>query len=525
MPELDELLNQGLAHHQAGRLQEAERLYHEVLQADPKHVEALHLMGLVHHKKGNAGAALKNLREALAIRPDSDVIWANLGAVYCALDRHVEAADAASHAIRLNPNNCMAHANLGANLCEQGKLDEAVRSCEQALAIDPKYAMAHLNLGVALFKQGKQDAAIDSYRKALAINPGYAEAHRHLGVVLREQGKLDQAVQSYQSALTVDPNAAEAHLNLARALLQQGNFETGWAEYEWRWQTKNKKFEPRNFSQPLWDGRAVKGKSLLLHAEQGLGDTIQFVRYAPLVRKQGCRIILECQSSLAALLTACPGVDELVRRGDELPPFDFHIPLLSLPHRLGTHLGNIPADVPYLFSREDLVSRWRERLRDCTGFKIGICWQGPPTYDDDANRSFTVAHFAAVAEIPGVHLISLQKGVSSEQLADLSFAIKSPGAGFDEGYGAFMDTAAVMRNLDLVITSDSIIAHLAGALAVPVWVALPKVADWRWLMDRDDSPWYPTMRLFRQDKTGDWEGVFQRIAANLHERVGTLRKS
>jgi hypothetical protein len=220
-------------------------------------------------------------------------------------------------------------------------------------------------------------------------------------------------------------------------------------------------------------------------------------------------------------LSSCPGIDHLVRQGDELPPFDFHIPLLSLPHRLGTHLGNIPAQVPYLFARDDLICRWQERLRDNTGFKIGICWQGSTAFDDDRDRSFAVTNFAAVADIPGVRLISLQKGVNAEQLADLRFAVKTLGAGFDEGYGAFMDSAAVMHNLDLVITADTAIAHLAGAMAVPVWVALPMVADWRWLMNRTDSPWYPTMRLIRQDKAGDWIGVFQRIAISLRQRLNS----
>jgi Tfp pilus assembly protein PilF len=521
----EELLDQGLAHHQAGRLREAEQAYQEILQSSPHHADALHLVGLVQYQQGHHEAALENIRRALAMRPQSEVIWVNLGAVYSALGHYSEAADAAEQALRLNPNYSKAHCNLGAARCEQGELEEAVRNFEDALAIDPGYAIAHFNLGAILLKLGKLDDAVRSYQAALAIHPGYAEAHRHLGVALREQGRLDEAIRSYQAALAINPNAADAHLNLGRALLQLGDFEAGWSNHEWRWQTKDKKFEPRSFSQPPWDGRPLQGKTLLVHAEQGLGDTLQFVRYAPLVRQRGCQVILECQKPLRTLLSRCPGIDQLVTRGNELPPFDFHVPLLSLPHLLGSRAGNIPVDVPYLFARDDLIDHWRDCLNDCAGFKVGICWQGSPTFRDDRQRSFALAHFAALADVPGVQLISLQKGAGTEQLAGVGFAVTTLGADLDDANGAFMDTAAVMKNLDLVVTSDTAVAHLAGALGVPVWVALAKVPDWRWLLDRDDSPWYPTMRLFRQATAGEWGWVFRRMAEALRGRLAAGRKS
>jgi tetratricopeptide (TPR) repeat protein len=559
MSATDELLDQGLEHHQAGRLREAERIYQQILQTSPLDVNALHLLGLVHHQQGRHEAAIESIRRALEVQPSSPVFWANLSAVYGALGRHREAADAAGQALRLNPNHgeaycnlgcalqalgdldgaaanfawavqirpndVKAHSNLGVALREQGKLDEAARSLQKAREINPNYAEAHSNLGAVLREQGKLDEAVRSLQKALEINPRYAEAYRNLGVVFREQARFDEAIRSLQKALEFDPGYADAHKNLGLTLLRMGEFEAGWAHFEWRWRTGDKTFKPRNFSQPPWDGRPIEGKSLLVHAEQGLGDTLQFVRYAPLVRAQGCHVILECQTTLRTLLSDCPCIDRLLARGEDLPCFDYHVPLLSLPYFLGTHAGNIPADVPYLFAREDLVRVWRDRLSDSSGFKVGICWQGSPTYVGDRPRSITLAHFAALAEISGVNLISLQKGVGTEQLADARFAVRALGADWDETKGAFMDTAAVMRNLDLVVTADTAVAHLAGALGVPVWVALAKVSDWRWLLDREDSPWYPTMRLFRQETAGEWGPVFGRVAEALLEWLAARGES
>jgi tetratricopeptide (TPR) repeat protein len=651
----EELLDQGLEHHQAGHLREAEQVYQHILRTSPGNADALHLLGLVYHQQGRHEAAIEHLRRAIGVQPSSEVFWANLSAVFYALGRNREAADAAGQVLRLNPNNgegyfnlgcalqalgdpeaaaanfrralqfnpnsveahlnlgtmlrslglldeaarslqhalnlspgnadahsnlgmvlraqgrldeaacslqnalqinpnhAETHSNLGVVLTEQGKPDDAARSLQNALELDPNHAEAHSNLGVVLTEQRKLDEAARSLRKALELNPDYAEAHYNLGNTLHEQGKPEEAARSWQKALALNPNYAEAHYNLGNTLskqgkleeavcslrkaleinpahadahfslgltlLQKGSFEAGWPHYEWRWRTQNKNFEPRQFSQPPWDGRPLQGQCVLVHAEQGLGDTLQFVRYAPLVRAQGCRVILECQPSLRTLLSSCPGVDRLVARGDELLPFDYHVPLLSLPRLLDTHAGNIPADVPYLFAREDLVRSWRQRLSAGNGFKVGICWQGSLAHAGDPQRSFALAHFAALAEVPGVHLFSLQKGVGAEQLGAVHFAVTTLGPDFDDTNGAFMDTAAVMKNLDLVVTSDTALAHLAGALGAPVWVALARVPDWRWQLGREDSPWYPTMRLFRQDQAGDWGSVFRRMAEALRERT------
>ena len=327
---------------------------------------------------------------------------------------------------------------------------------------------------------------------------------------------------SYQQAVRLKPDYAEAHWNQALARLQMGQFEQGWPGYEWRWKCKEFGTLPP-FRAPLWDGSPLDGRTILVHAEQGLGDTLQFIRYIPLVQKHGGRVIMMCQPPLCALLAHCPGIERLMPHGDAPPEIDLHVPLLSLPRLLGTTLENVPADGPYLDAEPDLVEAWRHRLGAYPGLKIGIAWQGNPKFRLDRVRSLPLAQFAPLASVPGVHLLSLQKGLGREQLAapERRFPVTDLGGQLDETTGAFMDTAAVMKNLDLVITSDTSIAHLAGALGVPVWVALNVVPDWRWLLDRDDSPWYPTMRLFRQTRLGHWEDVFHCMAEALRERLAS----
>jgi hypothetical protein len=346
-----------------------------------------------------------------------------------------------------------------------------------------------------------------------------AEAHNNLGTVLKEQGNLEEAIACFERALQIEPDCAAAHWNRALIDLLTGDFARGWREYAWRWQTTQQVRRP--FPQPEWDGQPLAEKTLLLHAEQGLGDTIQCIRYAPWVKQRAARVIVECQRPLFRLLSGFPGIDQLVAQGDALPQFDVQLPLLSLPGIHGTNGENVPARNPYLFAAAELVQRWRQRLSALEGVKIGISWQGNPKYASDRYRSIPLIQFAALAEIPGVCWISLQKGLGAEQLgaAGDCFRVRDFAAELDEASGPFMDTAAIMRNLDLVITSDTVNAHLAGALGVPVWVALPFVPDWRWLLNRSDTPWYPTMRLFRQGKAGDWPGVFADLQAALRARL------
>jgi len=352
------------------------------------------------------------------------------------------------------------------------------------------------------------------------LNPGYVEAHNNLGAACKDLGRVDEAIACYRRALELKPAYVEAHWNLAFALLLAGDWQHGWPEYEWRWQRKE--WSPRRFPQPMWDGASLAGKTILLHAEQGLGDTIQFIRYASIVKRHGAAVLVECPKPLLGVLEGCPGVDQWIAQRDGLPAFDVHAPLLSLPGILKTTVENIPAEIPYLFARPALIDRWRQALIDLDGFKIGIAWQGNPKYGDDRVRSIPLRCFAPLAQIPGVRLVSLQKGAGSEQLAEARdlFPVADFGDQLDQS-GPFLDTAALMKNLDLVIAADTAAAHLAGALGVPVWLALPFMPEWRWLLDRSDTPWYPSMRLFRQKERGNWGGVFDEIHNALRERLSS----
>jgi hypothetical protein len=336
---------------------------------------------------------------------------------------------------------------------------------------------------------------------------------------LRFLGKPDEALIHIRQALQLQPDLAMAHVNLAALLLLHGDLENGWPEYEWRWKTTE--FVPRVFQQPQWDGSPLTGKTILVRAEQGFGDTFQFIRYTAILKKLGATVVFQAQRKLVQLLQRCSCADQLIAEGDALPPFDLHVPLLSIPGILNTSLSTIPVGASYLSADPVLVSQWRLRLETLPGFRIGINWHGRAGRGEYRRRDVPLDHFISLTSLPGLQWICLQKDLIA---ADLQLLVKCPQiviprADLEKSIGAFVDTAAILTNLDLVITSDTAIAHLAGALGIPVWVALPYVPDWRWLLDRSDSPWYPTMRLFRQKQPGDWPGVFQEIRAALHERL------
>jgi hypothetical protein len=315
--------------------------------------------------------------------------------------------------------------------------------------------------------------------------------------------------------LKLQPDLAEAHWNQSLLMLLTGDFERGWPEYEWR--LKTKQHHQCNLLQPLWGGQQLAGRTILLHAEQGMGDTLQFIRYTSLVKQRGGKVIVSCQKPLLPILKSCQGIDGLLPQGSAAPPCDFEAHLMSLPAIFGTTLATIPAEVPYLSAKPELVEHWREMLRPLAGFKVGINWRGTPGNPYERYRGIPLGEFAPLARLPGVSIISLQKGPGWEEIGSVSEEgpVVDLGRTVDEEAGPFMDTAAIMRNLDLVITSDTVISHLAGALDVPVWLALPFVPDWRWVLEREDSPWYPRHRLFRQARPGDWSEVFERIATAL----------
>ena len=515
MTTIEEMLTAAVTLHQAGKLPEAERIYSEILRGNPYHAGALHLLGVLAYQSGKGDVAIEYIGRALQYCPNLAEAHNNLGIVLKDMGKLPEAMASYQIALRIKPDYADAHSNLGIAFKEMGNLAEATASYQKALQINPNFAEGHNNLGNVLLANDQLDDAAARFQTALRLKPNYAETLTNYANVLQKQGKLHEALACYDQALLMKPGYAEAHWNKSLALLLSGNFHQGWAEYEKRWQSKH--FHRRPFQQPLWDGSPLGGRTILLWAEQGLGDTLHFIRYAPLVQQRGGTVVMECQPPLLPLLAQCSGIDRLVAQNSPLPSFDLQVPLLSLPGIFRTDLATIPAQVSYLIADQPLVEHWREQLNSYQGFKIGIAWQGNPTHGGDRQRSMPLGQFAPLAQVPGVHLLSLQKGHGAEQLRAVAdrFTVIDLGSRLDETNGAFMDTAAVMMNLDLIITADTATAHLAGALGVPVWVALPWIPDWRWLLERIDSPWYPSMRLFRQPQRGDWADVFNRMAQEL----------
>jgi Flp pilus assembly protein TadD len=467
-------------------------------------------------QQGRLGEAVASFRRALALAPGYAEAHYNLGTALLVLGRREEAVASFRAALALRPDYAAALSNLGTALDDLGRPAEAAVRLKQAARLRPDFAEAHTNLGLALVELGRLSEAEAAYEAALTVNPRHADAHANPAAACQAQGRLDEALAHFEQAMWLAPDNPAIRWNRALALLQSGSFEEGWREYEWRW---NRGTPLRYSPAALWDGSPLAGRTILLHAEQGLGDTLQFVRYAPLVQRHGATVILECPHPLTPLLSTGTGIARVVPAGEPPPPFDVYAPLLSLPRLLGTTLAEVPADVPYLRADPVLVEHWAERLAVLPGLKVGIVWQGNPRHPWDRQRSVPLAAFAPLAQVPGVTLVSLQRDPGVEQLQAAPFPVVHLGDGVDAQAGSFADTAAVMTSVDLVVTVDTAAAHLAGALAVPVWVALPVRCDWRWLWGRDDSPWYPTLRLFRQATWGDWAPVFGQLAAALRERA------
>jgi tetratricopeptide (TPR) repeat protein len=514
-------LNQGIILYSRGKYESALESYEQALSLQPDLAEAHHNRSNALFALGSYDEAVTASQDALKLLPNNASIHNALGNAYKGLGKRAEAMKCYQLAIELAPAFPEAHNNLAVTLVELNKLDEAMAHYREALRLNPHFAEAYHNLGMIFMAGSSWEQAAVLYVNAIRLKPKYAEAYCHLGQTLEQQGKLKEAAICFKRAIRIKPDDPAAHYALALNRLIQGDFQRGWRHYEWRWSFQASALHPVH--EFLWDGSSLEGKTILIHAEQGLGDTIQFIRYGAIVKQYGGAVIAQCQKSLLPLLKTCPGVDHLLADDCKKPAFDVQAPLLSLPRIVYTSLSTVPADVPYLFADPTGQEMWQRELSRYNGFKIGIAWQGNPRYLKDRERSIALIHFAPLARVPGVCLISLQKGAGAEQLKLVTnqFLVIDLGDRLDETSGAFMDTAGVMKNLDLVITCDTAIAHLAGALGVPVWVALASMPDWRWLLHREDTPWYPTMRLFRQTKPGDWDGVFIRMVEELSKKVAT----
>jgi Tfp pilus assembly protein PilF len=473
--------------------------------------------------QGRAQEALAGLDRALALAPSHVPAHLCRGLALNAVRRLEDACGAFERALVIQPDCVPAHVNRAATLQQLGRSREALDASDRAIALQPGFAPAHCNRGLALNDLERPLEALDSYDRALAIDPDFAAAHGNRGKALQALNRPEEALAAYHRVTSLQPDAAQAYVNASHTHLLLGEFERGWALYEWR-KLLPKPLGNRSLAKPLWLGSPdLAGRRLLLHWEQGLGDTVQFCRYAKLAKARGAEVILMVQKNLSRLVrTLDPDIE--VRTDEQVPAdFDYHCPLLSLPHAFGTRLDSIPAAIPYLSAEPERVSRWRERIGG-RGFKVGINWQGNKQSPADRGRSFPLELFQRISTIPGVRLISLQAGPGSEQLRGLpqGMMVESLGDDFDRGSDAFLDSAAALKSLDLVITGDTALAHLAGALGRPTWVALQHVADWRWLREREDCPWYPSMRLFRQRQRGRWDHVFEAIHAELVSARGKM---
>jgi len=532
-----------MQNHNAGNLQQAEALYRNVLQADPNHSDALHLLGVlaaqverydiaceliqkaisinnaVPDYYSNLGNALKDqgklaeaisyYQQAIVLNPNDANVYYNLGNALQDQGQLAEAITAFQHALSLNPQFCQVYNNLGKALKEQKQPADAIACFQQALFLNPNDVHAHNNLGGVLKEQGNLTEAMLYIQRALALNPNNADTYNNLATIWTEQNKLDKAIECYLKALRINPNLPDFHFNYGTLLLKKGDLITGWLKYEWRLKIKTGKYP--QLKQPLWEGNPLAGRRLLVHWEQGFGDIIQFVRYLPLIK--GGTVILAIQSPLKQLLNGLPGVDLLIVKSYDNEPdiaYDVWIPLLSLPNLFATTLDTIPASIPYLYPDSQKVEKWRTRFESAR-FKIGLVWSGNPKFQYNRNRSASLAHFAPLASVQNISLFSLQKGEAAKQPIPEGMEMIP----LTEELEDFSDTAAAINCLDLVISTDTAVPHLAGALGKPVWLLLHFSSDWRWLLDRNDNPWYPTMRLFRQAAPGDWASVFQQVVDAL----------
>ncbi len=506
---------------QQHRLEEAIGAFRQALSLQPDHAKTLRNLSVtlarvaeLHRNAGHLPAALEATEEAVQLDPASPEMRVRLGLLLQALERHRDAETAYREALRLRPEYPEALGNLAGVLSAQNRPADALEACDAALALKPDFPEVLVNRGNALWSAGWRGEALEDYQRAVELAPDFADGHYNLGKALSELRRVPEAMHEFEEAIRCEPDHAGAHFARGLDWLRAGDFARGWEGYEWRWGLKSfGRLSPNQ----LWDGRDAEGKTLLVRCEQGLGDFIQFVRYAAELKRRGATVVVECPKPLLPLMQSCPGIDRLVPRGEAPVAFDAYAPIVSLARLLGTRVDSVPADIPYLEPAPELLVKWRKRLGAWRGIRIGVAWEGNPDYPKNRERSFSLGELAGIRSLPGIHLISLLPGRGRGEINVL-------GDDLDTEAGPFMDTAAVMRSLDLVIACDSALAHLAGALGVPTWLALDTAPDWRWLDDREDSPWYPTHRIFRQTAPGDWSSVFGEMQRLLASQMKSMQQ-
>lgn len=504
----------GLIFEAVGKFEQAIHSYQRAVSLKPDYAEAYHNMAVALQSQSRYAEAVEKCNQAISLKPDYAEAYNTMAFSQEQQQQYAKAIENYRKAVQLKPEYAEAYNHLGFIFNNQGRHAEAVENYRLALRIDPDYIEVYNNLGIALKEQEQFDEAVNNFKQALQLNPDFAEAYYNLANSLRDQGRCTEALKHYTEAIHLVPDYAEAHWNKSLTLLLSGDFVQGWKEYQWRQKASHATvLYPYHHNAPRWDGSSFVGKRLFVYCEQGLGDAIQFIRYLPMVKARGGTVIFEVWRPLLGLLRAFKSIDELVELSCERKSdvkFDLFTSLLDLPNIFGTTLETIPNEVPYIRAEREKSEYWHKRLSG-PDLKVGIVWAGKSTHGNDHNRSCKLKFFSHLAKIEGVQLYSLQKGSSALQLTELALPIENLAEELED----FTDTAAVIENLELVISVDTAVAHLAGAMGKEVWTLLPFTPDWRWMLDRQDSPWYPTMRLFRQPSPSHWEDVFQRVAEQL----------
>ena len=537
----------GVANKSLGKIIEASKSFKNVIKLNPNLPDGFNNLAMAQQAHGKLDEALESSKKAIFLKPDSYIFHTNKGLILQEQGRFDDALKAFQKALSINskyveayfsmanallnqdkydksiqyykktvslsPNHTEAYFNMAVALKEKDKLDEAIEACNKVISLQSDHAEAYNNLGAVLKEQGKHYDSIKACNMAISIKPDYAEAYNNLGTVFKEQGKLDDSIKAYNMAISLQPDYAEAYYNLSFSYNLKGNIQKGLKFYEWRLRKKSfPTMIPRDHL--TWDGKkSLLDKKFFVYEEQGLGDTIQFARYLILLKQKGAEVTFKVKQKMHALLKTLDEGLILIDSDKEGNDIDFETPLMSLPYLFNTNLNTIPSMSSYLFADNDKVITWSKYLTKNI-FKVGICWQGSKN-KIDVGRSFPLSLFEDISKVPNLELISLHKGEGEKQIQKINFDITVLDDGFDSGDDAFVDTAAVMANCDLIITSDTAIAHLAGALGCCTWVILKKVPDWRWMLDRNDSPWYPNMKLYRQKKYDDWEEIFDTIKKDL----------
>ncbi len=504
---------------------EAISLYQHAINLYPSNAQAYYNLGIALNMRGKKQEATEAFEKAIAHNPFYTKALVQLGKIFQEKQQLDVSIEYYTRALKNEPDLIETRLGIARVLSEKNQFEQAAIHLEHVLAKKPQETQLLFELANAFNMANKIDQCLEIYYQLLEKNPNNPSILYNVAYTLKKLGKIEEAMPYYKAVLEKNPLHAEANFSLGLAYLMMGDWENGWEQYEWRWKRSTQGSTKRMYTKPTWDGSDLHGKTIYLYAEQGLGDTFQFIRYAQIAKQKGGTVIVSVQKPLVQLLSLCPYIDRVISLHEQPKEFDCHAPLMSLPHILKTRVDTTPKNTPYLYAHPGLEKKWADKLAHDTNFKIGICWQGNSQYSTPFLRAVVAAKSIALhklnplAQVPGVSIYSLQKQTGEEQLQSLPFVLHTFDNDFDTTNGRFMDTAAVMKNLDLVITIDTSICHLAAALGVPTWNMLPNPPDWRWMLNRPDTPWYPNMRLFRQPSMNDWDSVVARVTDELARTV------